>query len=195
MPQLIPPVVEPGSMARRVQPDVVIDHGLALRPWATRDAAFVVEAYSDPDIQHWHFRRYDTLDEARDWIAAELAGWGDETVASWAIARQPSGEPIGRVALYPVLKDGYAEISYWVIARARGERVATRATRAATRWAHQFGLHRVQLEHSTRNVRSAGVAVRAGFVSEGARRGANLHEDGWHDMHVYSHLATDPAGQ
>jgi [ribosomal protein S5]-alanine N-acetyltransferase len=192
MPKLIPPVVAPGSMAGRAQPDVVIDHSLVLRPWTAEDAAFVVEAYSDPDIQYWHFRRYDTADEARNWIDAEVAGWREETVASWAIARRPSGEPIGRVALYPVLKDGYAEISYWVSARARGERVATRAAIAATRWAHRFGLHRVQLEHSTHNVRSAGVARRAGFVSEGVRRGANLHDDGWHDMLVYSRLATDP---
>ena len=32
---------------------------------------------------------------------------------------------------------------------------------------------------------------KAGFVEEGIRRGANLHDDGWHDMVLYSHLATD----
>ncbi len=46
-------------------------------------------------------------------------------------------------------------------------------------------------EHSTRNARSGRVAIRAGFVSEGIRRGSNLHGDGWHDMHLYSHLSTD----
>jgi len=33
--------------------------------------------------------------------------------------------------------------------------------------------------------------LRAGFVEEGIRRAANLHADGWHDMMLYSHLATD----
>ena len=42
--------------------------------------------------------------------------------------------------------------------------------------------------------RSRRVAVRAGFISEGIRRGSNLHEDGWHDMQMYSHLSTDAPG-
>lgn len=191
MPILVPPVVEPGAMVSRDQPVIVVDDGLLLRPWTAADARFVVEAYADPDIQHWHFRRYDTVEQARAWIEAELAGWTNETAASWVIARRSPDEPIGRVALYPVLKDGYAEISYWVLPRARGLGVATRCAIAATAWAHAFGLHRVALEHSTRNPRSGRVAVGAGFVSEGIRRGANLHADGWHDMHLYSHLATD----
>jgi RimJ/RimL family protein N-acetyltransferase len=36
------------------------------------------------------------------------------------------------------------------------------------------------------------VARRAGFKEEGVRRGANLHDDGWHDMRLYAHLSTDP---
>jgi RimJ/RimL family protein N-acetyltransferase len=194
MPKLIPPVVEPGTLAGREQPAIVVDDDLELRPWVPGDAPFVVEAYSNPDIQHWHFRRYETIEEAQAWIEAELAGWHDEKAASWAVVRRATGEAIGRVALYPVLMDGYAEISYWVVPEARGEGVATRVTVAATQWAHQLGLHRVQLEHSTRNDRSRRVAVRAGFISEGIRRGSNLHEDGWHDMQMYSHLSTDAPG-
>ena len=93
----------------------------------------VVEAFATPDIQHWHFRRYDTDAEAREWIG-----------------------------------------------------VASRACVAATQWAHRLGLHRVQLEHSVHNEASGRVALRAGFVEEGVRRGANLHSDGWHDMRLYT---------
>jgi RimJ/RimL family protein N-acetyltransferase len=35
------------------------------------------------------------------------------------------------------------------------------------------------------------VAVRAGFRQEGIRREAQLLADGWHDMMLHSHLATD----
>lgn len=191
MPKLVPPVVEAGAMTGRRQPEIAVGDDLVLRPWRASDAPAVVQAFSDPDIQHWHFRRYDTVAEAREWIEAELGAWRDEAAASWAIARSTSDHVLGRVAIYTVLKDGYGEVTYWVLPEARGEGIAPRAAIAATRWAHEFGLHRVQLQHSTRNEPSGRVALRAGFVSEGVCRGANLHDDGWHDMHLYSHLSTD----
>ena len=184
-------MVEAGSLAGSLQPVVVAGNGLALRPWAIDDAPAVVRAFTDPDIQHWHFRRYETLAEAQVWINSELEGWSSERAVSWAIVRMDSDAVLGRVAIYPNLQDGYGEVTYWVLPDARGQRIATRATVAATKWAHDLGLHRVQLEHSTRNEASRGVAERAGFVSEGVRRAANLHDDGWHDMHLYSHLSTD----
>lgn len=178
-------------MANSGQPEIVVDADLVLRPWQMSDAAAVVRAFSEPDIQHWHFRRYDTLQEAEAWIAECHDGWRLEQSASWAITRRPGGEVVGRVAIYTVLKDGYGEVTYWVLPEARGQGVATRAAVAATRWAHELGLHRVQLQHSTHNHASGRVAVKAGFISEGIRRGANLHDDGWHDMHLFAHLATD----
>jgi RimJ/RimL family protein N-acetyltransferase len=190
MPILVTPVVEAGTMAEAVQPDVVVDSELHLRPWRAADAGVVVRAFSDPDIQHWHFRRYDET-EALAWIAECNAQWRSERCASWAVARSRSGEVVGRAAIHTWLRDGLGEVTYWVLPEARGHGVATRAAVAATRWAHELGLHRVQLQHSTRNEASARVALKAAFVSEGIRRGANLHDDGWHDMHLYAHLATD----
>lgn len=52
---------------------------------------------------------------------------------------------------------------------------------AATGWAHAVGLHRVELQHSSKNAASARVAERAGFHREGVRREASLLVDGWHD--------------
>ncbi len=178
-------------MAGSRQPDVPVDNELALRPWRRSDAHIVVEAYSSPDIQHYHFRRFDTEEDAQRWIQDCAEGWRSESSATWAIVDQLDGNVLGRVTVSTSLEDGYGEISYWVLPSARGRGVATRACVAATRWAHELGLHRIQLEHSTRNEKSRRVALKSGFVEEGVRRGANLHGDGWHDMVLYSHLATD----
>jgi RimJ/RimL family protein N-acetyltransferase len=60
------------------------------------------------------------------------------------------------------------------------------------RWAfEEAGFHRMGLEHSIGNPASSRVAVKAGFREEGIRRGAGLHADGWHDMHVHARLADD----
>jgi RimJ/RimL family protein N-acetyltransferase len=179
-------------MAYFVQPEIVVDAELLLRPWQPTDVAAVIEAFSDADIQHWHFRRFDTEAEAGEWISSCSAGWSAELRATWAIVKRAGAEIVGHVSIFTTLEDGYGEVSYWVLPEARGNGIATRACIAATQWAHRLGLHRVQLQHSTRNAASRRVALRAGYVEEGVRRGANLHADGWHDMQLYSHLATDP---
>lgn len=191
--KLIEPVVSPGAMASELQPDIIIDDELLLRPWGPNDVVVAIEAYATPDIQHWHFRRLDSDSEAANWIVGLDLGWVEERCATWAIVDRPEGIVIGRVAVYTNLEDGYGEVSYWVLPEARSQGVATRACVVATEWAHALGLHRIQLEHSTRNEASRRVALKAGFVEEGVRRGANLHADGWHDMRLYSHLANDPA--
>ncbi len=192
MAKTVPPVVPAGTMADRDQPQIVIDDGLVLRAWAPDDAPVVMAAFATPDIQRWHFRRFDTEADAGRWIADRNRLWTLETGASWAIVDRASVDVVGRVAIYPKLEDGHGEVSYWVLPSARGRGVATRACVAATDWAHDLGLNRVELQHSIHNAGSRRVALKAGFVEEGVRRGANLHDDGWHDMRLYSHLPTDP---
>ena len=191
MVKLIPPVVKAGAMAGLRQPEIDVDGDLILRPWHRSDAPTVVEAFASPDIQRYHFRRFDTESDAEQWIEDCAEGWRSERSGTWAIVEREENRVIGRVTIFTVLEDGYAEVSYWVLPSARGRGVATGACVAATRWAHDLGLHRIQLQHSTHNEPSRRVALKAGFVEEGIRRGANLHDDGWHDMVLYSHLATD----
>lgn len=191
MPNVIHPVVEPGSIGPTQQPILVVDEELALRPWRSADSRAVMRAFSTPDIQRWHFRRQDSLAEAEAWIEQCHADWKSERAASWAITFRSSDRVVGRVTVYLVLTDGRGEISYWVLPESRQMRVATRAVRTATVWAHELGLHRVELQHSVDNEASGMVAVEAGYHNEGIRRGAILHHDGWHDMRLYSHLATD----
>jgi RimJ/RimL family protein N-acetyltransferase len=190
VPKLIPPVVAAGTLAGVRQPTVAIDAELELRPIRLSDAPKVVEAFATTDIQHYHFRRFDTR-EAELWIFDRIQRWTAETTATWAITERHGEAMLGAAAITMSLEDGHGEVSYWVLPSARGRRVATRACMTVTSWAHALGIHRVQLEHSTANEPSQGVAVRSGFVREGVRRGANLHDDGWHDMVLYSHLPTD----
>jgi len=190
--KLIAPVVPAGAMANEPQPEITIDEELMLRPWTHDDVAVAITAFAAADIQHWHFRRFDTKLEAAEWITGLNRGWAEETCATWAIVFRPEAMVVGRVSIHTDLEDGHGEVSYWVLPHARGKGVATRACVAATEWAHALGLNRIQLQHSTRNQGSRRVALKAGFVEEGVRRGANLHADGWHDMRLYSRLADDP---
>jgi RimJ/RimL family protein N-acetyltransferase len=190
VPDLIPPVVAAGSLSRSVQPKIGAPNGLVLRAWQRGDAPTAMRAYQDPDIQHWHFRRFDTTDEADAWITETHTGWQAETSANWAIVAPGSPEPIGRAALTRVdLAGGHGEISYWVLPERRGQGVATDAVSALAGWGFaDLGLHRLELRHSTDNPASCRVATNAGFALEGTMGGAQLHADGWHDKHLHARL-------
>lgn len=181
-----------GTMRDTVQPTVAIDDELALRTWRMFDAPAVLAAFEDADIVRWHTRRMRTRDQAEAWIESTQNAWTKEQSIGWAIVDISDDSVLGRCALHTQLEYGIAEIAYWVLPHARRHGVAVRAAVAATRWGHAFGFHRVELEHSSLNVASCAVANRAGFIAEGTKRQSNNHADGPHDMHLHSHLSTDP---
>jgi RimJ/RimL family protein N-acetyltransferase len=193
MPSLVDPVVGPGTLAAMRQPDLKTDDGLILRPWRPEDVAVVVEAYSDPAIQQWNMRSMNEA-EAAEWIQSWRSSWMAETDAGWAVADGETGAILGRLGLREIhLDEGQAEVTYWVLTRARGRGVAVDATVAVCQWAFRIlGLHRIELAHSTLNAASCRVATKAGFALEGVRRSSLLHPDGdWHDMHLHALVNTN----
>jgi len=196
VPLLTPPTIQSGGLAAFDQPELHANAGLHLRPWLDSDAPSVRAAYDDPAMQRWHARVLNSDDEARDLIGGWRQGWAKETEASWAVV-DAADTLLGRVALKSLdLHEGTADVAYWTARNARGQGVCPRAVRAAAQWAIAAGFHRLQLEHSTANPASCRVADKARFRSEGTRRSAALHADGWHDMHVHVLLSPnqDPQG-
>jgi RimJ/RimL family protein N-acetyltransferase len=190
MPTLIPPHLPAGTIAAREQPALTAAGGLLLRPWKLTDAAAVVAAFSDPDIQRWHVRRADSEAEAGRWITQWQSQWRAETDAQWAIVHAGTGELLGRSSLRDIhLDEGWAECAYWTVPAARGCGVAPRALAALAEWAFDvIGFHRLALAHSTANEASCRVAQKSGFTAEGTQVSAVRHVDGWHDMHVHARV-------
>jgi ribosomal-protein-alanine N-acetyltransferase len=173
------------------QPIIAIDGELTLRPFRFTDIDRVIEAFDDPDIRHWHTRRFDSPLEARESIGYGHTLWLREQCANFAVA-DATDQLVGRVALYTDLRAGTGEIAYWVLPDARGRRVAARAGAALTNWAHEtLGLHRIRLEHAVGNLASCGVARMLGFELEGTARALHLLADGHHDVHLHAHIHTD----
>jgi ribosomal-protein-alanine N-acetyltransferase len=172
------------------QPVLTGEGDLVLRPWRPDDAAAVLEAHSDPVIQRWHRRSMDSVEEAQALIASWADEWTAETRACWAVTDN-AGTRLGRLSLRTTLGLGTGEVGYWVLPVARGAGVAPRAVQAATAWAlGDLGLHRIELVHSVANHASCRVAAKAGYELEGTMRGALLHVDGWHDMHLHARIAS-----
>ncbi|WP_242907658.1 GNAT family N-acetyltransferase [Actinomadura terrae] len=186
MPNLVPPVVAPGTLAAYAQPVIDAGRGLVLRPWTHRDASVLLAARQDPLIRRWGVRSVESIEEAEEMITALADGWKTETTAGWAVAR--GEEILGHAGLRTIdLKEGVAECAYWVRPMARGQGIAPVALRALSKWSIGVaGLHRIELYHSVENMPSCQVAAKSGYTLEGTVRSAVLHEDGWHDMHLHA---------
>lgn len=190
MPLLVPPAIASGSSSASAQPSIAVDVEAMLRPWRLSDTTAVMDAFQDPAIQRWHVRRADSVDEAEQWVEQWRSGWATESNLHWAIADRDTDALVGRIALKDVdMRDGSADIAYWIVAGARGRGLCTASVIALCEWAFRHaGFHRVQLEHSAGNLASCRVAGKAGFHEEGIRRNSALHADGWHDMHMHALL-------
>ena len=187
MPDLVPHVLRAGALGSR-PPPVLSAGELVLRPWEPGDAPALVAAYADPGVQHWNGQSM-TEREAEAYAAEWAEHWRAERRAGWAVVR--GDELAGRITLRGLdHEQGCAEVTYWVVAAARGTGVAPAAVASVCTWAFgEAGFHRLELQHSTRNPASCRVAEKSGFALEGTRRSSLLHDDGWHDMHLHGRVS------
>ncbi|WP_281287091.1 GNAT family N-acetyltransferase [Nonomuraea turkmeniaca] len=134
-----------------------------------------------------------TETQVLEWFDTYHQDWEREKGGHWAVTRD-GGEVLGRIALRGLdFDDGIAGVAYWVLPAARGAGVASRALTALTAWAlDEIGFHRLELDHSTRNTASCRVATKCGYLLEGIKRSAAVHDDGRHDMHLHARIR--PAG-
>jgi RimJ/RimL family protein N-acetyltransferase len=167
------------------------DGVVALRAWSEVDAAFIVEACTDPAIQrysasHDHTGRPDpppTITDARAAIDDFAENWqetavtGTLTSVGFAITRADSGKAVGQCGIDEWASDGVAQIGYWLAPDSRGHGYATRAVVLLANWLFDNGAARVFMTIVAGNDASVGVARRAGFAYEGTMRAHGI----WHD--------------
>ncbi|HEY3766151.1 MAG TPA: GNAT family protein [Gaiellales bacterium] len=150
-------------------------------------------------------------DDALPWIEAQWRRRQDGAGLSLAIADAGSGEALGCISLNARPQPGTAPvgdpagivfvpqpgsfgIGYWVIERARGRGLASRAVALLARWAFaEAGTARIEALVEPDNIASLRVVEKAGFEREGRLRGyLGPEADGRRgDVFVYSLLPSD----
>ncbi|MDX6331278.1 MAG: [ribosomal protein S5]-alanine N-acetyltransferase, partial [Streptomycetaceae bacterium] len=95
MPSLVAPAIPVGAFAAPDQPTLPIGSRVLLRPWRLADAEAVTEAFQNPEIQRWHMRRADSVEEARKWIEDWQSSWRSEEVAGDGLGAGEGGGGLG----------------------------------------------------------------------------------------------------
>ena len=177
-------------------PDPPLTDGtIVLRRWEEGDIGCVEEASSDPRIpEGTTVPATFTPAEGLAWIERQWGRADNGEGLSLAVAHAGSGEAVGLVVLLLRRQPATVEIGYWLIPRARGRRLASRAVTLVTRWAlTDAGLERVEALVVPDNIASRRVLESAGFQYEGYLRSYLVFDSGRIDALLYSLVPSDLA--
>jgi ribosomal-protein-alanine N-acetyltransferase len=171
------------------------DEVIVLRRWAESDLGCVEEASRDPHIpEGTTVPASFTPAEGLAWIERQWGRADKGEGLSLAIADAGSDEALGVVVLLFRRQPGTVDIGYWLIERARGRRLASRAVALLARWAlTEAGLARVEALVVPDNVASQRVLESVGFRREGHLRSYLVFGGRRADALIYSLLPSDLA--
>ena len=164
-----------------------------LRPWRADDAAAVLAACQDPEVQRWTEVPVPYLAEHAEQFVGEVAAatW-TAGGALFAVESLADGGLVGSIGVLGV-RDGTASVGYWTAAGRRRQGLTGEALRVLSGWVlDELGVHRVELIADPANTGSCRVAQSAGFTAEGVLRQRHLHRGLPSDVVLWSLLATDP---
>ena len=157
---------------------------ITVRPYRESDAEALQEAVDESReyIRPWlpFADAHQTVEESRDWIIQQEALWllrEDMIVGLWENA---TGRFLGGSGLHiHDWRSRYFEIGYWLRPSAAGHGYMTEAVQLLTDYAFDhLEANRVQIRCDERNIRSAAIPRRLGFVLEGILRDDRLTADG-----------------
>lgn len=157
---------------------------VVVRPYRVEDAEALRAAVEESreHIRAWlpFADAHQTVEETRDWITHTLVRWLLREELALSIWEAASGRFLGGVGLHP--RDWAArsfEIGYWLRASAEGQGYMSEAVRLVTAAATRLlQPNRLEIRCDARNLRSAAVAERLGFLREAALRNHSLAPDG-----------------
>lgn len=100
---------------------------------------------------------------------------------------------VGRIGVYKIdHQNKIGEIGYWIIERAQGKGIVTKACQAILDFCFDdLKLNRVEIRCGTGNARSKAIPERFHFTHEGIIRQGELLYDQFIDLHLYSLLKTE----
>ncbi len=136
-------------MALRPPDPRLADDVVSLRPLAFGDVSAVEAALDDPEITRW----FDNGGvSAQDVVDRAASRWEQSEAAEFAIV--DAGDCVGSIWLNLGPSDR-AGVGYWLLPRARGKGLVTRALLLVSRWAfNELGVERIGLLTDPRNASS-----------------------------------------
>jgi RimJ/RimL family protein N-acetyltransferase len=174
-------------------PERIETERLVLRRPRFEDAPAIFERYAgDPEVTRWmSFRRHESVETVREFLATSEAEWRDSPGGPYLILGRADGRLLGGTGLR-FETPWRAETGYILAKDAWGKGYATEALQGVVDGARRSGVERLQALCHPENGRSSRVLEKCGFVREGLLRRhsllPNLDSERPQDMYCYARI-------
>jgi ribosomal-protein-serine acetyltransferase len=158
------------------------------------DAIYEAVVGSKAELAPWMPWCHDAYSKSdtRSWVESRGPAW--ESNEDWSFVIVDDGDRIvGGTGLHRIdLRNGVAEVGYWVRTCSTRQGVAKSAVRQLCEWAfRERGLRRLEILSAVENVPSQRVALASGFVREAILRERIVLRERPHDCMLFSILKTE----
>jgi ribosomal-protein-serine acetyltransferase len=155
-------------------PEELRSERVLLRPYRAGDGKALLEAIEDSRERLQPWRPYEhspvapSEAEVEAYVCSERESWDQREYLSLSIWEKETGQYLGGVGLYGIRWEVPSfQMGYWLRASAEGKGYMTEAARLLCDYTFQtLEAKRVEIRCDTRNVRSAGIPRRLGFLYE-----------------------------
>ncbi len=169
-----------------------------VRPYQESDAQALFEAIieSRDHMRPWlpFADEHRAVEESRDWIIHQKASWLLRENMNVGVWEKATHRYLGGSGLHPRNWESRCfEIGYWLRASATGRGYMTEAVRLLTDYAFdKLSATRIEIRCDERNVQSAAIPLRLGFVQEARLRNEMIATDGaLRNTLIFALLPTD----
>ena len=158
---------------------------VTVRPYRVSDAEALREAVDESRdyIRPWlpFADTHQTVEESRDWIIQQEAQWLLRESMNASVWENTTNRYLGGSGLHILdWRVRSFEIGYWLRVSAAGHGYMTEAAQLLTDFAFDhLAANRVQIRCDERNVRSAAIPRRLGYVQEALLRDDSIANDGY----------------
>lgn len=173
---------------------------VVVRPYRLEDAQRLFEAVAESrdHLKPWMpwADQHQRVEDSRDLIVRFTAQWLLREDVTVALADAATGRFVGGSGLHPRDWDARVfEIGYWIRASEQGKGYITEAARLLTEFAaRSLAANRVFIQCDARNVRSAAVPQRLGYLREALLRHDRWATDGaLRDTLIFGLIPSDPS--
>ena len=170
---------------------------LLLREMTLTDALALQHLRSKPDVMQYINRPLmHTVEEAEKMIGIITKAWRENEGITWCIClKDEPGELVGTIGFWRIDKENdRAEIGYMLEPHLHGKGVMFEALQKVLDYGFkEIKLHSVEAHLDPRNIASAKLLEKAGFVQEGYFRENYKLRDNFADTAVYSLLTSIPS--
>lgn len=171
------------KLAEQIETQRVVLVGLKKPTFELAEALYAVVDKTRDTIREWlpwPDKTHSAEDEYTNYLVNWCQDhWENEKGFAYIITSKETKQILGCIDIFHISQeDKSGEIGYWLAKDAQGYGYMQEAVRALEREAFEAGINRIIIRNDTKNLRSARVAERCGYVLEGIMR-----QDAWDEYH------------